>query len=106
MANFRLYKPVNNALDDIWEYTVKTWDEAQAATYIQELFDTIQQAADREIFWHKLKTHIGLEVYFVKHKKHYLFFKQLDNETIGIINIIHEQRDLVSVLKRSLKQLN
>jgi len=105
MASYKFFKPVDQALDDIWDYTVTTWDEVQAETYIEGLFDIMQQAADREVFWHKLKSHVGLDTYFVKYKKHYLFFKQLNDETIGIINIVHERRNLVAVLETSLKQL-
>lgn len=106
MAKYRLYKPVDKSLDEIWDYTVETWDEAQAAVYIEGLFETMQQMADRDIFWHKLKENIGLDVYFVKYQKHYLFFKQLDETTIGVINIIHERRNLVAVLEQSLKQIS
>lgn len=43
-----------------------------------------------------------LDAYFVKYQRHYLFFRELEDDLIGVISIIHEQRDVVSVLEKDI----
>ena len=102
MSRYVIYKPADVALDEIWQYSVKNWGEQQAETYIEGLFDTLQKAANREMFWRKLKEQTMLDAYFVKYQRHYLFFRELEDGLIGVISIIHEQRDVVSVLEKDV----
>jgi len=102
MAKYVIYKPANTTLDEIWQYSVENWGEQQAEVYIEGLFDTLQKAADREMLWRKLREQIMLDAYFVKYQRHYLFFRELEDDLIGVISIIHEQQDMVSVLEKDV----
>ena len=102
MGRYVIYKPANATLDEIWQYSVENWGEQQAEVYIEGLFDTLHKAADREFFWRKLQEQTVLDVYFVKYQRHYLFFRELEDDLIGVIGIIHEQRDVVSVLEKNV----
>lgn len=106
MANYRIYKPANDTLDDVWNYSLENWGEAKAEEYINGLFDTIQKAADKEIFWRAIKDQTKLDAYFVKYQRHYIFFKKLEDNLIGVISIIHDRRNIVSVLEKEMKQVN
>jgi plasmid stabilization system protein ParE len=63
----------------------------------------LQKAASREVLWRKLHKQTFLETYFVKYQRHYIFFRELEDSLIGVISIIHEQRDIVSLLEKDLK---
>ena len=102
MAKYAIYKPANVALDKIWQYSVESWGEQKAEAYIEGLFDTMQKAADREIFWRKLREQTMLDAYSVEYLRHYLFFRELEDDLIGVISIIHEQRDVVPVLEKDV----
>lgn len=106
MTNYLIYKPASASLDDVWQYSINQWGEEQAEAYLTGLFDTIQKAAIRDILWRKVQQTTQLEAYFVKYKRHYIFFRELEDELIGIISIIHEKRDIVAVLEKEAKQLN
>lgn len=105
-SNFVLYEPANATLDDIWRYTVKQWDEAQAEKYINGLFETLEKASKHEMPWRTLHQQLQLEAFFVKYKRHYLFFRELEDGVLGVISIIHERRDIVSVLEEESQQIN
>ena len=103
MSQFVIFKPANQTLDEIWEYSLETWGEKQAEIYIEGLFNILQKAASREVLWRKLHKQTFLETYFVKYQRHYIFFRELEDNLIGVISIIHEQRDIVSLLEKDLK---
>jgi plasmid stabilization system protein ParE len=103
MSQFVIFKPANQTLDEIWEYSLETWGEKQAEIYIEGLFSILQKAASREVLWRKLHKQTFLETYFVKYQRHYIFFRELEDSLIGVISIIHEQRDIVSLLEKDLK---
>ena len=54
------------------------------------------------MLWRKLREQTMLNAYFVKYQRHYLFFRELEDDLIGVMSIIHEQRDIVSVLEKDV----
>ena len=106
MTKYVIFKPANETLDEVWRYSLDNWGQKKAEEYIEGLFATIQKAASREIFWRGLREQTNLEVYFVKYQRHYLFFRELEDDLIGIVSIIHERRDVVSVLESELGRLD
>ena len=106
MSKYVIFKPANETLDEVWRYSLDNWGQKKAEEYIEGLFATIQKAASREIFWRGLREQTNLEVYFVKYQRHYLFFRELEDDLIGIVSIIHERRDVVSVLESELGRLD
>ena len=106
MSKYVIFKPANETLDEVWRYSLDNWGKKEAEEYIEGLFATIQKAASREILWRGLREQTNLEVYFVKYQRHYLFFRELEDDLIGIVSIIHERRDVVSVLESELGKLD
>lgn len=106
MSNYVIFKPADETLDEVWHYSFENWGEKQAEKYIEGLFATMQKAATREILWRKIREQTFLDAYFVKYQRHYIFFRELEDDLIGIISIIHERRDIVSVLEKEARQLN
>ncbi len=89
--------------DEIWDYTVERWGEEQAIRYIVGLHEAIAQAAERNIVWRK-PIHPELSgIYFIRYENHYVFFRELPNKVIGVINILHENMDLPSRLEDDLE---
>jgi plasmid stabilization system protein ParE len=99
-VNYRFYRNADCQQDEIWSYTCKTWGEAQAEKYISGLHVYIQQLADREIVWRPLPLQfivpvdLDIEVYFGHYQKHYIFFKEIHEGSIGIMAIFHESMDI------------
>jgi len=108
MAEYLFFPTADAAQDDIWNYTVKQWEEKQAESYIRNLHNHLQELADKERFWHKLPNKavipqdLNLNAYFSKHNHYYIFFKELSVDKIGIISILHEKSDLPIRLRKDL----
>jgi len=54
MAEYLFFPAADKAQDGIWDYTVKTWGEAQAEKYIRGLHDHLQKLADKQRVWRLL----------------------------------------------------
>jgi len=106
MSKCAVFKPANETLDEVWRYSLDNWGQKKAEEYIKGLFATMQKAASRETLWRGLREQTNLEVYFVKYLRHYLFFRELEDDLIGIVSVIHERQDVVSVLEKELGQLD
>ena len=108
MPKYLFYPTADKAQDDIWTYTCHKWGEKQAIKYINELHIHLQALADREIFWHPLPNKIlnpkdlNIITYLSKYESHYIFFRELSNNNIGIMSILHENSDLPVRLNKDL----
>lgn len=106
MSKYVIFKPANETLDEVWRYSLERWGQKKAEEYIEGLFATMQKTASREILWRSVLSQTSLDAYFVKYQRHYLFFRELEDGLIGIVSIVHEKRDIVSVLEKELEQLD
>lgn len=111
MSGYRLYKTAQEALESIWFYSFKTWGETQADKYIFELYDCFEQLATKALVWRKIPAGLCVppdldrQVYFSHHQHHYIFFRELDNEDVGIISLLHEKMDLPVRLAEDLQRI-
>ena len=93
MAKIRLSRKAISDLDGIWDYTVETWSEEQAAIYYRQIHAAIlglhSLPAFLEIKYDTIKP--GLLGHKVGH--HILFYKKHDDGSIWIDRILHERMD-------------
>jgi plasmid stabilization system protein ParE len=112
MAGHYRFFPIADARQDaIYQYTLEHWGEKQAERYIFGLHEHLQQIADQKLTWHKIparfiRSNMDLpQAYVTRYEKHYIFFKKLDKNTVGIMSIMHEAMDIPSRLKEDLELL-
>ncbi|MBD3266959.1 type II toxin-antitoxin system RelE/ParE family toxin [bacterium] len=86
-------------LIEIWRYTEKTWNEKQADTYIRGLYQAMENASKHHFMWRPVMHDALKGVFFIRHKKHYIFFRELSNGELGILSVLHECMDIPSRLK-------
>ena len=101
----KLFPPARQALKDIWQYTARTWGDAQADAYIHGLYDAMQQLAQNKMRWRPVPHPRAKGVFVYRYEHHYIFFRQLSAGRIGIITILHESQDLPNRLKNDLGQI-
>ena len=78
-------------LEDIYDYTLREFGEAQADRYIRKLFEIFQCLADTPgIARHRDEVRQGLRSYPVK--AHIIFFRELDNGVL-IVRVLHQSMD-------------
>jgi len=45
-----------------------------------------------------------LHVFFIRHRHHYVFFRKLSRNQIGVISVLHENMNLPSRLRENLPE--
>ena len=80
--------------DEIWEYTCNRWGEKQAEEYIRGLHHAIEDAVEKPYLWRKLKQLEIKEVFYIRYRSHFIFFKILSSKQLGILCLLHEHMQL------------
>ncbi len=111
MANFHIYKTAAFELEDIWLYSARTWGERQADKYIAQIYDCLQELADKEKHWRKpprelcVPADIDHGIFFYHHGRHYIFFREFQNSDIGVISILHDAMNIPVRLAIDLEKI-
>lgn len=112
MAGYRFYATADAAQDRIWKDTVATWGEAQAETYIIGLHHHLDRISRHKSLWRRLPSaltvpkDLDLQVWFSRYEHHYIIFRPLSGDRIGIISILHERMDLPVKLTEDLARIS
>lgn len=93
MAKITFRQKAIEDINTIWDYTFEKWSEKQADNY----YTTIKKACNEigenpEIG--KEYSGISSNLLGSKSGKHIIFYKQIANDRIEIIRILHEKMDL------------
>lgn len=111
MPAYRFYPRADDAQDKIWRDTFDAWGEAQAIAYITGLHAHLRLLCNDRHIWRRLPQRLAVpadikrQAYFSRYEYHYLFFRELDNGDLGVMNILHERMDLPVRLREDLAGL-
>lgn len=94
---YRLSKSAENDLLEIWDYTARTWGEAQAEKYLKKLEARFLDLA-AEPTRGRVRKDLLLE-YLSYHEARHLIFYRSHGEGIVIARILHELMDLAERLE-------
>ena len=105
----RIQEAASVRLDEIYRYTRETWGEAQAETYINGLFSAFVQIETRGV--HSRAVHsravpaeFGVEGYFFRYERHFVYWRHLSNGDIGIVTILHERMHQIDRFKEDFSR--
>lgn len=87
----RIPEEASLRLDDIYRYTRDRWGEAQADRYITGMFEAFDRIDTHRILSKPIPAAFGLEGYFFRYEKHFVYWRRLSNGDIGIVTILHER---------------
>ena len=94
----RVQEAASVRLDEIYRYTRDQWGEAQAETYITGLFDAFAKIETRGVS-RPVPAEFGVEGYFFRYERHFVYWKRLSNGDIGIVTILHERMHQIEPFK-------
>ena len=100
----RILPAARERLIQIWQYTSQTWDDEQADAYITGLIRSIEQLTENRGVWRTLEDLRFTGVFFVRIKRHYIFFRELSEGALGVITILHETMDLPGRLRELTRE--
>ncbi|MBL4757781.1 MAG: type II toxin-antitoxin system RelE/ParE family toxin [Rhizobiales bacterium] len=91
MANVRVQEAASFRIDQIYQYTRDQWGVAQANTYVIGLFEAFEKIASHEIMSRPIPAEFGVDGFFFRYERHFVYWKKLGNGDIGIVAILHER---------------
>ena len=93
MAKFYLSNKAVTDLNDIWDYTLKTWSENQAEIYYSLLIDSYQELANKPAKGKSYEV-VEKEVLGYKAGEHIIFYRIVSSKEIEVVRMLHGMMDL------------
>jgi plasmid stabilization system protein ParE len=80
-------------LDEIYRYTRDRWGTQQADRYryITGLFEAFDGIATHRTSSRPIPAEFGIDGYFFRYERHFVYWRWLSNGDIGIVTILHER---------------
>ena len=91
MASVRVQEAASHRLDEIYRYTRDQWGVEQAERYITGLFDAFGKIDTHEVMSRPIPAEFGVDGYFFRYERHFVYWRKLSNGDIGIVTILHER---------------
>jgi toxin ParE1/3/4 len=91
MATIRIQATASHRLDQIYRYTRERWGTAQADRYITGLFETFDKIDTHGVLSKPVPADFGVDGYFFRYERHFVYWRRLSNGDIGIVTILHER---------------
>jgi len=92
MHKLLLSPQAKNDLENIYEYTLKTWSTSQAEKYQDELYESMLRISENvligSMYYYKKGDYRNLNI-----NRHLIFYR-IENKNCIIIRILHERMDL------------
>lgn len=92
MPVIRIQEGVSHRLDDIYRYTRDRWGDDQVEKYITGLFAAFDKIAAHDVVSKPIPAEFGVEGFFFRHERHFVYWRHLLNGDIGSVTILHERR--------------
>jgi toxin ParE1/3/4 len=95
----RVQEAASLRLDEIYRYTRDHWGDAQAETYITGMFNAFEQIESRGVMSRPVPAEFGVEGFFFRYERHFVYWKRLGNGDIGIVTILLERMHQIDRFK-------
>lgn len=88
-------------LDDIYVYTYENWGAEQANCYLDALYEMFDRIAERDVPWRRIPAEfeLGVAGYFVPCGSHFIYWRELSSDELGIFAVLHQRMDLGNRLR-------
>jgi plasmid stabilization system protein ParE len=91
MAAVLIQEAASHRLDEIYRFTRDRWGTEQADRYITGLFEAFDKIEPRGVMSSPIPAEFGVDGYFFRYQRHFVYWRNLSNGDIGIVTILHER---------------
>ncbi len=98
----KIFPAAKRAIRDIWQYTNRTWGTEQADQYVRGLADAVEKAGRDRSLWKRANREGVAGVFYVKHQRHFIFFRELGRGRLGVISVLHDNMNIPIRLKNDV----
>ena len=99
MGQTRIQEAASWRLDEIFRYTRERWGELQAERYITGLFDAFDRIESHGVASRPVPAELGVQGFFFRYERHFIYWRRLSNGDIGIVTILHERMHQIERLR-------
>jgi len=99
MPGVRTQETASWRLDEIYRYTRERWGEQQAERYITGLFEAFERIESHGVASRPIPAEFGVEGYYFRHERHFVYWKRLKSGEIGIVTVLHERMHRIGRLR-------
>lgn len=96
MSAVRVQAAASHRLDEIYRYSKDRWGVDQADRYITGLFEAFDKIASHGVLSKPIPAAFGVDGYYFRYERHYVYWRWLTNGDIGIVTILHERMHQMS----------
>lgn len=95
----RVQEAASVRLDEIYRYSRDKWGEAQAETCVTGLFAAFERIETHGVHSRSVPAEFGVEGYFFRYERHFVYWRHLSNGDIGIVTILDERMHQIDRFK-------
>ncbi|WP_421852607.1 type II toxin-antitoxin system RelE/ParE family toxin [Novosphingobium sp.] len=94
--SYQIQQVAEERLAEIYAYTLDQWGDQQAERYLRGLFERFEAIAARLVPWRPIPGAFGQPGYFCRYESHFIYWRLLDDETVGIVTVLHARMHQLS----------
>lgn len=79
---------------EIWDYTDAQWGTDQADAYVRGLYDAVEYVSENREGWQPVTDSELDDIYVFKYTRHFVFFRELRDGSLGVASILHERMNV------------
>ena len=99
MADYQLWQPAKDRLEDIYLYSKQAWGKQQAEVYVASLFARFEEIAQGTAQSRLVPAEFQADLFFTPCQKHFIYWKRLSDGSIGIVTILHQSMHQIERFK-------
>lgn len=66
-------------------------DRTRPSVYIRGLFARFEDIAERRVAWRDVPRELGVEGFYCRYERHYVYWRVLSDGAVGIVTVLHER---------------
>jgi plasmid stabilization system protein ParE len=98
-VNVRIQEAASWRLDEIYRYTRDCWGVQRAERYITGLFEAFDGIASHDTPSRPIPAEFGIDGFFFRHERHFVYWRWLSDGDVGIVTILHERMHQIDRLR-------
>ena len=91
MRRYLLLDIAAHRIDEIYQYSASTWGVELAQHYIRGLFEAFDHIDGGGVLSRPIPAEYGVDGFWFRYKKHFVYWKRLADGRIGIATLLHEK---------------
>lgn len=91
MRQVRVQERAAARLDEIYRHSRTRWGQTRAERYLHTLFASFEGVARGEVVSRPIPAEFGVNGFFYRCQKHFVYWKRLANGDIGIVTVLHQR---------------